>query len=288
MAGISHAPRRALDERLAGFALAPLEWCWEPRDVALYALAVGAGVERDLPLVYERHGPRVLPSFATVAVGMLVAPTVAAIDIDLHRLLHLEQSVTLAAPLPPRGRVLVERTVRGVRVTERAAIVAVEDVGRDDGGAERFRAASSWWVAGAGAGRGRTSRTDADPPALPEGPPDARSTWQSSVDQAALFRLAGDPNPIHVDPDFAREAGFPRPLLHGLCTLGAAMLAVVRERCGGDPTPVRSLRARFTGRVEPGDELVTELWWSSADEALLRTRVGARVVLDQGRVTLVR
>jgi len=285
MAGTSHAPRRALDERLAGFSLAPLEWRWEPRDVALYALAVGAGVERDLPLVYERHGPRVLPGFATVAVGMLVAPTVAAIDIDLRHLLHLEQSVTLAAPLPPRGRLLVERKVREVRFSERAAIVAVEDVARDESGAERFSAASSWWVSGAGDGRVRAPRTA--PAALPPRPPDATSTWRTSAEQAALFRLAGDPNPLHVDPDFAREAGFARPLLHGLCTLGAASLAVVREHCDGDPSRVRSLYARFSGRVEPGDELVTELWRSAPGETRLRTRVGSRVVLDGGRVELL-
>jgi acyl dehydratase len=286
MTGTSHARRRSLDERLAGFALAPLEWRWEPRDVALYALAVGAGVECDLPLIYERHGPRVLPSFATVAVGMLVAPMVAAIDIDLRRLLHLEQSVTLAAPLPPRGRLLVERTVREVRFSERAAIVVVEDVGRDEDGAVRFSAASSWWVTGAGAGRTRTPHAAAVPTALPERPPDATSSWRTSPDQAALFRLAGDPNPIHVDPDFANEAGLTRPLLHGLCTLGAATLAVVRERCEGDPSPVRSLHARFARPVEPGDELATELWWSGPAEALLRTRVGDRVVLDAGRVTM--
>jgi acyl dehydratase len=285
MAGTSPAPRRALDEQLAGFALAPLEWRWEPCDVALYALAVGAGVEHDLPLVYERHGPAVLPSFATVAVGMLVAPMVAAIDIDLRALLHLEQHVTLAAPLAPRGRMFVERTVREVRFTERAAIVVVEDVGRDEAGAERLRAGSSWWVAGAAGGRPAT-RHAAARSALPRRAPDARSTWRTGADQSALYRLAGDPNPVHIDPQFAREAGHPRPLLHGLCTFGAAALAAVRARCDGDPSRVRSLAARFTRPVEPGDELATELWWSGPGEVLLRTRVGDRVVLDAGRVTL--
>ena len=285
MPAVPQPQRRALDASLVGVALPSLVWRWSPRDVALYALAVGAGVERDLPLVYERSGPRVLPSFATVAVGMLVAPMAAAIDLDLRTLLHLDQEVTLAAPLAARGRLRVERTVRDVRVRERAAILVVEDVARDASGDERFTATSSWWVGGAGDGRARPRAAAAVAATAATRPPDATSTWRTSPDQAALYRLAGDPNPLHVDPEFAAAAGHARPILHGLCTFGAAALALVRECCEGDPSRVRSLAARFAGAVQPGEELRTELRRSGPRELSVRTLVGDRVVLDDGRAT---
>ena len=278
------AARLPLDADLVGFELPPLDWRWEPRDVALYALGVGAGVERDLALVFERHGPLVLPTFATLPVAMLLPATVAAIEIDLRRLLHIQQSVAVAVPLPPSGRALVSRTVLEVLDKGRAAIVTVEDVGRRAGGEERFRARSSWWVSGAGgfASSETPSRVRLE---LPARAPDASVTWRTSRDQAALYRLSGDRNPIHIDPQFAREAGFERPFLHGLCTFGAAGLALVRELCGGDPRRLRALAGLLSARVEPGEELRTDLWRTGPGTAALHVRAEGRTVLDEGQAT---
>jgi acyl dehydratase len=121
--------------------------------------------------------------------------------------------------------------------------------------------------------------------ALPERPPDAAMDWPTLPQAALIYRLSGDPNPLHASPAVARAAGFDRPILHGLCTLGIAGWAVLRTMCGGDPARLRSLTLRFSAPVLPGETIRTEMWRDGAVVSF-RAMAGGRAVLDNGRADI--
>ena len=269
----------AIGPALVGHALDPIEWSWTDRDVILYALSVGARLPGDLAYLYERDGPVVAAPFPLVATTLALPPMVAALGIDLKALLHASQAIELRRVPAPEGRATITRTVTGVWDKGSAAIVDVEDSIEDDADAGPLAVArSSWWVAGAGGfGGERGARPARDP--LPVGPaPDLRATIPTSPEQAALHRLAGDRNPVHIDPELARAAGQPRPFLHGLCTLGA--LGHALDRAAGTHRRLTSLAGRFTRPVFPGDTLFAEAFHDGEDATRARVRVGDDVVLN--------
>lgn len=277
---------------LVGHALDPIEWSWSDRDVILYALSVGARLPGDLAYLYERDGPVVAATFPLAATTLALFPMVAALGIDLKALLHASQAIELRRAPEPSGRATVTRTVTGVWDKGAAAIVDVEDVIADDAGAEAGAgplavARSSWWVADAGGfGGERGTRPPTAPlPTAAGPPPDLRATIATSPEQAALHRLAGDRNPVHIDPELARAAGQPRPFLHGLCTLGA--LGHALDRAAGPRRRLTSLSGRFTRPVFPGDTLHVEAWHTSPATEATHARVSVRdaIVLDDAHAT---
>ncbi|WP_445148746.1 MaoC/PaaZ C-terminal domain-containing protein [Baekduia sp. Peel2402] len=274
----------AIGPALVGHALDPIEWSWTDRDVILYALSVGARLPGDLAYLYERDGPAVSAPFPLAATTLALLPMVAALEIDLKALLHASQAIELRRVPVPEGRATVTRTVTGVWDKGSAAIVDVEDV-VDDGsdGGPLAVARSSWWVAGAGGfGGERGTRPTHEP--LPVGPsPDLRATIATSPEQAALHRLTGDRNPVHIDPELARAAGQPRPFLHGLCTLGA--LGHALDRAAGTHRRLTSLSGRFTRPVFPGDTLHAEAFHTTEGTTRARVRVLDDVVLDDAVAT---
>ena len=254
----------ALNHDLVGRPLEPVRHSYTWRDTVLYALGVGARTEGELDYLYEGRGPRVLPTFAVVPSFRALVQVVGALGADPLAILHGEQTVKLAGLIPPSGELVTRAEVTGIHDKGKGALVVV--VARTESGAGQplFENTFSLFVRGAGGfggDRGPQART-LEPPA--DRAPDFQDSQATSLDQAALYRLSGDLNPLHIAPEVGVAAGFGRPILHGLCTYGFAGRAVVAHACGGDPARLRSLSARFSGVVFPGDTLTTSGWKSDA------------------------
>jgi len=277
----------------------PVARAWQPRDCALYALALGAGWDE---LAFAREGPDqlVYPSF--VLSGVMAAeaeswpdPGFATGSYAPHEIVQGEQALELHARVQPRGEVLTHTRVAGIYDKGSAALVVLEVRAADRAsGAPLFTATTSLFVKGHGGFGGergpRGPRHEA-----PEAPPDLRIAYPTLPIQTLLWRHAGnDPNRIHVDPEVARSAGFRAPILSGLNTLGFACRALVHGAAAGAPERLRSLSARFAAPGYNGDTLTTELWTGAG---LGRDARGDRIALfrvvnqdgvgliEQGRAT---
>ncbi|MEV4665479.1 MaoC/PaaZ C-terminal domain-containing protein [Micromonospora echinofusca] len=256
---------------------------WTATETILYALGVGAG-QRDpateLRFTTENstgHPQRVLPTFASV----LAADPPPLGDPTAVR--HAEEALTLFRPLPPAGQVHTTATVTALHDQGSGALVQQVSRLRDPAGTTVAVVRRSMFVIGAGGFGG--SRARAAGWRAPTGPPEHRIVAAVRPDQALLYRLSGDRNPLHSDPVVAGRAGLPRPVLHGLCTFGFAgrlLLPLV----GDDPTRVRHVRARFNAPLHPGDTLTVQAWRRPYG-VLFRVGDGAgRIVLDRGVLAL--
>ncbi|MGW0737308.1 MaoC/PaaZ C-terminal domain-containing protein [Streptomyces sp. NPDC002851] len=241
---------------------------WDHKDIQLYHLGLGAGVPATDPdeLRYTLESKlHVLPSFATVAGGgMAVAGGLSApgIDVNLAHVLHGGQKVTVHRPIPVRGKAVQTSTIPAVYDKGKAAVIVMRsDVADDDG--PLWTCDTQIFVRGEGGfggERGPSARTE-----LPSREPGRTVERPVREDLALLYRLSGDWNPLHADPEFAKLAGFDRPILHGLCTYGITLKAVVDTVLGGDVSRIRSYTTRFAGVVFPGETLRIRMWESSAD-----------------------
>ncbi|AWE49996.1 MaoC/PaaZ C-terminal domain-containing protein [Streptomyces nigra] len=252
------------------------EISWNSKDVQLYHLGIGAGGPATDPdeLRYTLESRlHVLPSFATVAgsgaPGVIGGLSMPGIEVDLARVLHGGQHLTVHRPLPTDGTATATHRIAGLHDKGKAAVLVLRtDVADADGplwtnDAEIFIRGEG----GFGGDRGPSVRLE--PPA---GEPDLALERPVREDQALLYRLSGDWNPLHADPEFAERAGFDRPILHGLCTYGITLKAVVDTLLDGDVTRVRSYRTRFAGVVHPGETLRIRAW---SGEGSVRVAVSA-------------
>ncbi|MFE1176538.1 MaoC/PaaZ C-terminal domain-containing protein [Streptomyces sp. NPDC058773] len=246
------------------------ELAWDHKDVQLYHLGIGAGAatpENAHPatdpdeLRYTLESAlHVLPSFATVAGGgMALAGGLSApgIDVDLAAVLHGGQTVTVHRALPVGGRATQTSSVPAVYDKGKAAVIVLRSEVADDDG-PLWTCDTQIFVRGEGGfggERGPSNRLE-----LPDRAPDLSTERHIRPDQALLYRLSGDWNPLHADPGFAKLAGFDRPILHGLCTYGVTLKAVVDTVLGGDVARVRSYTTRFAGVVFPGEALRIRMW----------------------------
>jgi acyl dehydratase len=258
------------------------EITWDHKDVQLYHLGIGAGVPatdpRELRYTLESR-LRVLPSFATVAgggpPGVIRTLSVPGVDVDLARVLHGGQSLRIHRPVPVRGRATATSRVVAVYDKGTAAVLVLRTEAADAEGplwtdeAEVFVRGEGGW----GGERGPSGR----PAPAPAGEPDLVVERSLCEDQALLYRLSGDWNPLHADPEFAVRAGFGRPVLHGLCSYGSTLKTVVDTLLDGDVTRVREYRTRFAGVVYPGECLRVRMW--RADDGLVRAAVS---VVERG------
>ncbi|MFE9834485.1 MaoC/PaaZ C-terminal domain-containing protein [Streptomyces sp. NPDC005551] len=240
------------------------EIAWGHKDVQLYHLGIGAGVPATDPgeLRYTLESRlHVLPSFATVAgagsPGVIGGLSMPGVDVDLAQVLHGGQSVALHRPIPAEGSALATSRIAAVYDKGKAAVLVLRTEARDAEGPLWTNDAQIFvrGEGGFGGDRGPSTRLEA-----PEGPPDTVVERPVREDQALLYRLSGDWNPLHADPGFAKLAGFDRPILHGLCTYGMTLKAVVDTELGGAVARVRSYRARFAGVVLPGETLRIRVW----------------------------
>jgi acyl dehydratase len=234
---------------------------WSDRETMLYALAIGMGSDPDngdeLPFVYERN-LKAVPTLATVVAW---GATIGAEKLGLNRALtvHGEESITWHRPIPAAGSVIARsRVVAAYDKGERGAVVEREMELRDVDGTLLVSLLRTAFARGDG-GFGGPSETP-PPRQVPSRAADLVLEFATRPDQALLYRLCGDRNPLHADPAVAEAGGFPRPILHGLCTYGICCRAILRAYCGFEPARMKSLSARFSAPVLPGDRIAVRLW----------------------------
>jgi acyl dehydratase len=253
-----------LDQAM-GAELDPVEFAWRSSDVQLYHLGLGAGSDPMDPheLRYLTDDtPQVLPTFGNVAQSfhMTEPPTVKfpGIDIELARVLHASEAVTVPGPIPPSGVGVAVTRFTDIWDKGKAAVIWSETTVKSPEGTLLWTQKRSIFARGEGGfGGERGPSTSAEPPRRA---PDLELAIVVSPQQALLYRMCGDRNPLHSDPDFAAAAGFPRPILHGLCTYGMTCKAMVDALLDGDVSQVGSYGARFSGVVFPGETLKVSVW----------------------------
>ncbi|MDB5858280.1 MAG: Acyl dehydratase [Ramlibacter sp.] len=281
-------------EKLLKFQIPSMEAKLTPRDAMLYALGVGVGDRpedpADLQFVYEGSRPlKVVPSYANVIChpgGWVMAPE---LEVDWVKLLHGEQGFEMHKPLEPGLSYVSSNQVLGVldKGAGKGAMLFLRKHLHESGSGALVSTIDSTYVLRGDGGCGSTVNEAQSPHAIPERAPDTSVELATLARAALIYRLSGDYNPIHADPVIARKAGFERPILHGLCSLGVATRAVMRACCGDDPARLRSLRLRFSSPVYPGETLVTEIW-RDGEVVSFRTRVAERnvLVLNNGRAVV--
>ena len=286
-AGPSKGGNQFIDVDAAlGFTYPEQTWSYDTRDVSLYALGVGAAQdptnENDLALVYEMSGKgmKVLPSFGVVpAINMVFdqakkGVTAPGLNFGLDRVLHGEQYTELVRPLPTTGKLTTKAKVKDIFDKGKNALVVTEFTTYDENGDILIKNELTTFVRGAG-GWGGDRGPSADINVPPDRAPDKVVEDKTSENQALIYRLSGDWNPLHADPGFAKAFGFQRPILHGLCSFGFATRAAAQLAPEGDPRYIKSIKARFASTVLPGETLVTEMW-KEGQKVIFRTKIKER------------
>ena len=280
----------ALNHGIVGVTRGPWTRSWTSTDSLTYALGVGAGQldpTRELAFTTENTAgvtQQALPTYAIV-IAQFGGPQNGLEGVDFTQLLHAEQALTVHRPMPVAGSVSLTSTVTDIFDKGKGALVVNEITATDpDDDEPVFTTRSSVFIRGEGGFDG-----DRGPSAtfsVPERAADAELRFPTSVNQALLYRLSGDRNPLHTDPAFAAAGGFDRPILHGLATYGIAVRLLLGEFCDGDASRLRSVSGRFTKPVWPGEELVVTAW-ADGDSVLFRTANGdGDVVIDHGELTI--
>jgi len=260
------------------------------RECMLYALSVGMGRSplhaRELEYVFEKAPLRTLPSQACVIARTQLLLTAG---LDRAKVLHGEQQLTMHRPLPPAANMLADsRVVEAYdKGKDKGAVIYVETKVRDAAtGEPMFTLVGSTFARGDG-GIGGPGGSAPAPHPMPQRAPDLSVTTDIREDQALLYRLNGDRNPLHADPELAQRVGYKMPILHGLCTYGIACKEIVANVCDYDHTRLESLAVRFTSPIYPGETVTTDLWVDGTVVSF-RCRIAGRdvVALNNGRATL--
>ena len=284
----------AIDPSAVGAVTEPMQFEWTDRDTLLYALGVGAGVD-DLPFTTENShdiDQQVLPTYAVICCPAFGAAGLVG-KFNWAMLLHGSQSIRLYAPLPPAGKLSVVSEVADIqdKGEGKNAILMLRGRGTEPESGQLIAETLTTLVIRGEGGFGGMPGQRPVAPEFPDREPDARIPLPTREDQALIYRLSGDRNPLHSDPWFARElAGFPKPILHGLCTYGVSGRALVSELGQGVAANVTSIASRFTSPVFPGETLTTLIWRTEPGKAVFRTEASSpdgadtRVVLDDGAV----
>jgi acyl dehydratase len=270
------------------------EFAYGDRETMLYALGVGFGRdpmdEKELAFVNEKGGDpekvRTVPTMATVIAFNM--PTLRGAGFNFAMMLHGEQRLTLDRPLPPQARVIADSRVVGCydKGAGKGALILTETKLRLKDGGEPLCTLGATLFARADGGFGGPSGGP-EPHVLPNRKPDHVVECSTRPDQALIYRLSGDRNPLHADPEVAKAAGFPRPILHGLCSYGTACRGILTALCDYDHTKIRGFNVRFSSPVFPGETIVTECW-QDGNVISFRCRLKERdvVVINNGRCEL--
>jgi acyl dehydratase len=293
-------PRRAFDfpaqgaampldpDAILGLRFDNLAVHYSDADLLLYSLAIGMGQDphnsQEFPFVFEQPRLRVVPTAASI-LGGGGTPLIAGAPLDWSGLLHGEHRLTLHRPLPPEADLIGSAYVCDLidKGRDRGALFTLRTEMRLAGGDPLFTMDNVMFARGDG-GFGGTMQGEVQPYRLPDRPPDLIFASPTRADQALLFRIIADRNPLHADPAFAASAGYDRPILHGLCTYGIACRAILAAVCDYDETRIRAFDVRFTAPVFPGERIDTEIW-VDGDLISFRCRVAERgvVAIDRGR-----
>jgi acyl dehydratase len=278
-----------IDPEALGSRGEPTRSSWGAADSLVYAVGVGAGQDpvdvSELPFVTENSmnvTQRALPTMAVVLAD--VSGAFGRIgSFNPAMLVHGEQRVVAHRELPVAGEIVTTSEITAIWDKGKGAVVEVTAHAVDASDSEPlFDLVMSAFIRGEG-GWGGERGPSGPTNVAPQRAPDHLVRSSTRPEQALVYRLSGDRNPLHSDPSFAAFAGFDRPILHGLCTFGFAGRALLHTVCGSDPGRFRSIDGRFSSPVFPGEELLTEVWVTDAGTALYRTSAGdGRVVIDSG------
>jgi acyl dehydratase len=268
----------------------PVRRSWDSKDCLLYAVGVGAGAQDpadELAFTTENSqdvDQKVLPTTAVV-LGAAGAGLGAIGTFNPVMLVHGEQGVELAREIPVEGELESVTEIVGIWDKGSGALVQTETVSSlVSDGQPLFTTTTGLFLRGEGGWGGERGPSSSFE--VPDKPADHEITYPTRIDQALLYRLSGDRNPLHSDPAFAKMAGFDRPILHGLCTYGFTGRALLHTLAGGDPGRFRSMNGRFSSPVFPGEALTVKVWRTGDGEAAFQTLgPDGRVVLDAGRAT---
>ncbi|MBI1815089.1 MAG: MaoC family dehydratase N-terminal domain-containing protein [Deltaproteobacteria bacterium] len=275
-----------VDLSAVGKQLAPTTFTYGEKDVMLYALGVGAGTD-ELPFTYERD-LKVLPTFGVIPAFPALFAMGNVMQVNPMMVLHGEQRIELFAPIPTRGTLTSTPTIKGIYDKIKGALIVVDADTVDAKGTLLFRNTFSTFARGEG-GFGGDRGPSGPKNVPPQRPPDAVVEMKTLPQQALIYRLSGDMNPLHADPDFAKMGGYDRPILHGLCTFGHVGRAVLQTYCGNDPAKFQAFDVRFSGVVFPGETIVTEMWKENATTIIVQARTKERgeVAISAAAATVV-
>ena len=270
----------------AGSVGQPAEFSWTSKDSLLYAMGVGAGVSDptgfELEFTTENSNDVTQRALPTQVVVMGGGSTPGFGDFNPVHLLHAEQAITLHQPVPAAGTAVATGRVGPIYDKGKAALVYLETDVADVDGNPIWNTRSGLFIGGEGGWGG--DRGPATEWHLPDRDADHVVAYPTRPDQALLYRLNGDRNPLHSDPTFAAAAGFDKPILHGLCTYGFTGRALLHALCDSDPARFGSMGGRFKSPVVPGETLEVHAW-EEEGRVMFQTRVGDRVVFDNGVMT---
>jgi acyl dehydratase len=271
--------RATLSPEVVGLELAPTQFSYEERDVMLYALGIGA---KELEFIFER-GLKTIPTFAVIPAFPALMGLSAAVEINPVMILHGEQGFRINKQIPASGTLTTSGKVTGVYDKGKGALVTIESTTKDAGGETVFTNTSGIFIRGSGGFGGERGPEAGN--AAPGRGPDRTVEMQTLDIQAAIYRLSGDRNPLHIDPAFAKMAGYDRPILHGLCSFGHVGRAVLAEYCGNDPARMLGMSVRFSGVVYPGDTIITDMWDEGKGKIIVQARTQeGRVVISNAAV----
>jgi acyl dehydratase len=241
------------------------EGAWTNQETMLYALGVGMGADpmdvKELAFVYERN-LKALPSFASVIRSRPVTSTGPEARMQLNPVLIVdgERNITFHKPVPAEAKIKTKGRVLGVfDKGDKGAVVVNETIITDEAG-DPIATIQSALVARGDGGFGGPAEGQPEPHTVPTRAPDRSVDMVTAPGQALIYRLSGDRNPLHADPEFAKRAGFPRPILHGLCTYGITCRAVLQTYADYDAAAFKSHAARFSSPVFPGETITVDLW----------------------------
>ena len=270
----------------AGSVGQPAEFSWTSKDSLLYAMGVGAGVSDptgfELEFTTENSNDVTQRALPTQVVVMGGGSTPGFGDFNPVHLLHAEQAITLHQPVPAAGTAVATGRVGPIYDKGKAALVYLETDVADVDGNPIWNTRSGLFIGGEGGWGG--DRGPATEWHLPDRDADHVVAYPTRPDQALLYRLNGDRNPLHSDPTFAAAAGFDKPILHGLCTYGFTGRALLHALCDSDPARFGGMGGRFKSPVVPGETLEVHAWEEDG-RVMFQTRVGDRVVFDNGVMT---
>lgn len=244
-----------------------------PRDTILYALGVGAS---ELDFLFEER----LKALPTMAVTLGYPGFIwrdPALGANWQKILHGEQSTILHAPLPVEGEIVGSTVIEALydKGADKGALAMVTREIHDDAGTHLATSRAMTFLRGDG-GFGGSAEGAPVPHAIPDRAPDAVVTLSTAANLAQIYRLSGDLNPLHIDPDVARAGGFDAPILHGLATYGVIGRALLTARCGNEPARLKRLDGRFSSPVYPGETIETSIWDEEGGKLAFRARVVER------------
>ena len=281
-------------DKLFNWPFEDIHHTYGEKDTMLYALGLGLGQSQtdpgELKYVYE-DGLRALPSMSVILAYPGFWVRHPASGVDWKRYLHGEQSIEMHGQIPVAGAVRGRTRVTDVvdKGRDKGALIVTERCICDTSTGKRLATVRSTGFARGDGGFSESPGTTPPQPPLPEGPPDTTMKVPIPAQAALIYRLSGDMNPLHADPRIAKSAGFDRPILHGLCTFGVTCHAIIRQHMDNDPGRLRTMSARFSSPVYPGETLAVETWagqtWQRGSEISFRVRADERdvVVLSNGR-----